>query len=95
MLPLTILEVYHPSYRRLRAKLENDAKKILSGFLQQWPGELCQLAPEIYSTETGLWERSVTKDTSGGTKKRTGKILVPIPLLTNKFLPSSTMCPMA
>ena len=32
---------------------------------------------------------------SGGTRKRTGKILVPSPVLTNMCRPPSTICPAA
>ena len=35
------------------------------------------------------------KDISGGTLNRTGRMLVPSPGLTNRFFPSSSMCPTA
>ena len=43
----------------------------------------------------GLFYRSVSNDISGGTPKRSGSMLVPMPELTNKVLPPSWIAPMA
>ena len=40
-------------------------------------------------------EVNVSTAISGGTRNRTGNTLVPIPVVTNRCFPSSSMCPAA